>query len=58
LVDLKKQHICIKFVSNSVKTELERHKMLKTAFGDSVMGITLIFQWLSSFKQTETLLGD
>jgi hypothetical protein len=58
LVDLKEQHICIQFVSNSVKTEMEIHEMLKTAFGDDAMGRTLIFQWFSSFKHRETLLGD
>lgn len=48
----------MKFVSNSVKTAMEVHEMLKIAFGDNAMGRTQIFQWSYSFKHRETLLGD
>lgn len=58
LYDWKEQHICMKFVSNSVKTAMEVHEMLKIAFGDNAMGRTQIFQWSYSFKHRETLLGD
>jgi len=36
----------MKFVSNSVKTAMEIHDMLKIAFGDNAMGRTQIFQFL------------
>jgi len=58
LFDWKEQHNCTKFVSNSVKTAMEIHEMLKIAFGDNAMGRTQIFLWSYSLKHRETLLGD
>jgi hypothetical protein len=47
MVDLKEQHICMKFCFKLRKTASEMHEMLKIAFGDNAMGRTQMFEWFS-----------
>jgi hypothetical protein len=54
MADLKEQRICGKLCFKLGKTATETHEMLKTAFGDNVMGRTQILQWFSRFKRGET----
>jgi hypothetical protein len=48
-----KESICIKLCFKLRRTALEMYEMLKTAFGDNVMGGTQTFEWFSGFKHGE-----
>jgi hypothetical protein len=50
MVDLKEQHICVKFCFKLGKAASQMHEMLRTAFGDNAMGSTQTFEQFSQFK--------
>jgi hypothetical protein len=58
MVDLKEKGICVKFCFRLGKPAWETHEMLKTAFGDNVMGRKTKFEWFSRFKLGETSIED
>jgi hypothetical protein len=48
----------VSFSSDSVKTALEAHEMLRTAFSDSAIGSTQTSGRFSLFKHRKTLVED
>jgi hypothetical protein len=50
MVDIKKQHMCIKFCLKSGKTGRETFRLLKCAFKEEIMSRTEVFDWFSEFK--------
>ena len=58
MADFRELHICIKFCFNLGKTDAECYEMLKTAFGEQVMGRSQTFQWFSRFKAGRTSTDD
>jgi len=45
MADVKEQRKCIKFCFKLGKTAADTHKMLKEAFGDNSLGLTLTYEW-------------
>ena len=50
MADFREQRAWIKFCFNLWKTAIEYYEMLKTAFGEQVMGRSPTYQWFSRFK--------
>jgi hypothetical protein len=44
MADLKEQCICLQYYFKAEKTAPETHKMLKTGFGDNVIGRRQTFE--------------
>jgi hypothetical protein len=57
MVDMIEQCICVKFCFKRGKSASETHEMLKTAFGDNVMGRTQTFEWFPRFKRGSNIKG-
>ena len=58
MADFREQRAYIKFFLKLGKTATECHEMLKTAFGEQVMGRSQTFQWFSRFKAGRTSIDD
>jgi len=58
MADFREQSGCIKFSFKLGKTVTECYEMLKTAFGEQVMGRSQTFQWFSRFKAGTTSTDD
>jgi len=63
ITDVKEQRICTKFSFKLGKPEADTHKMIKEAFGDTSLGLTLTYEWFKRFKNgcqsiTTSVLDD
>ena len=58
MADFHEQSACIKFCFKLGKTATESYEMLKTTFGEQVMGRSQTFQWFSRFKAGRTSTDD
>ncbi|PNF14013.1 hypothetical protein B7P43_G03567 [Cryptotermes secundus] len=58
MVDLREQHVRIKFCFKLGKTAAETHQMLKQAFGENSLGQTQTYNWYKRFKNGRTLTDD
>jgi len=58
MADFREQRDCIKFCFKLGKTATECYEMLKTAFGEQVMGSSQTFLWFSWFKAGRTSTYD
>jgi len=58
ITDVKEQRICIKSCFKLGKAAAETHKMLKAAFGDIALGLTLTYEWFKRFKNGRMSVDD
>jgi hypothetical protein len=57
MTDVKKQWICITFCFKIDKTAW-KHKILKEAFGDNVLGQTQTYEWFKRFQNGWVSVDD
>jgi hypothetical protein len=58
MTDVKEQWVCTEFCFKVGKTAADTHKMLKEAFGDNALGLTLTYEWFNGFKNGRMSVDD